>query len=213
MNNTLKLVKTVYEIDQLEQLPAPQIILAGRSNVGKSSLINCLAERKSLAKISATPGKTRSLNYYEVVPHGYYIVDLPGYGYAKCSKTERAKWGKLIDSYLEGNAYVVAAAVLLDSRLTPQKNDIDMLSYFIQCSIPILPILTKSDKTKQGERAKIQNQWQDILKVKPMCVSSKSGMNRTNLWNLLDKTALPELAQGPVSIEDIKDRTAESQSE
>ena len=213
MNNTLKLVKTVYEIDQLEQLPAPQIILAGRSNVGKSSLINCLAERKSLAKISATPGKTRSLNYYEVVPHGYYIVDLPGYGYAKCSKTERAKWGKLIDSYLEGNAYVVAAAVLLDSRLTPQKNDIDMLSYFIQCSIPILPILTKSDKTKQGERAKIQNQWQDILKVKPMCVSSKSGMNRTNLWNLLDKTALPELAQGPVSIEDIKDRTTESQSE
>ncbi|WP_291327568.1 ribosome biogenesis GTP-binding protein YihA/YsxC [Desulfovibrio sp. UCD-KL4C] len=205
MNNTLKLIKTVYEIDQLEQFPAPQIILAGRSNVGKSSLVNCLAERKSLAKISATPGKTRSLNYYEVVPHGYYIVDLPGYGYAKCSKTERAKWGKLIDSYLEGNAYVVAAAVLLDSRLPPQKNDIDMLSYFIQCNIPILPILTKSDKTKQGERAKVQNKWQDILKVKPMCVSSKSGMNRTNLWNLLDKTALPELAQGPVSVEDIKD--------
>ncbi|SME94829.1 ribosome biogenesis GTP-binding protein YihA/YsxC [Desulfovibrio gilichinskyi] len=213
MNNTLKLIQTVYEIDQLEQLPAPQIILAGRSNVGKSSLINCLAERKSLAKISATPGKTRSLNYYEVVPHGYYIVDLPGYGYAKCSKTERAKWGKLIDSYLEGNAYVVAAAVLLDSRLSPQKNDIDMLSYFIQCSIPILPIMTKSDKTKQGDRAKIQNQWQDILKVKPMCVSSKTGMNRTNLWNLLDRTALPELAQGPVSIEDIEDSAAESQSE
>ncbi|MBI9111469.1 ribosome biogenesis GTP-binding protein YihA/YsxC [Maridesulfovibrio ferrireducens] len=209
MNNTLKLMQTVYEIDQLEQLPVPQIILAGRSNVGKSSLVNCLAERKKLAKISATPGKTRSLNYYEVVPHGYYIVDLPGYGYAKCSKTERAKWGTLIDRYLEGNAYVAAAVVLLDSRLTPQKNDIDMISYFRQCNIPILPVLTKSDKTKQGERAKIQNKWQDILHVKPLCVSSKSGMNRTKLWNLLDKTAMPELAHAPVSIEDVESNTNE----
>ncbi|SDL22013.1 GTP-binding protein [Maridesulfovibrio ferrireducens] len=209
MNNTLKLMQTVYEIDQLEQLPVPQIILAGRSNVGKSSLVNCLAERKKLAKISATPGKTRSLNYYEVVPHGYYIVDLPGYGYAKCSKTERAKWGQLIDRYLEGNAYVAAAVVLLDSRLTPQKNDIDMISYFRQCNIPILPVLTKSDKTKQGERAKIQNKWQDILHVKPLCVSSKSGMNRTKLWNLLDKTAMPELAHAPVSIEDVESNTNE----
>ncbi|CCO24642.1 ribosome biogenesis GTP-binding protein YihA/YsxC [Maridesulfovibrio hydrothermalis] len=195
MDNTLTLIKTVYEINQLELVAAPQIILAGRSNVGKSSLINCLASRKKLAKISSTPGKTRSLNYYEVEPHGYYIVDLPGYGYAKCSKTERAKWGKLIDRYLQDNAYIAAAAVLLDSRLTPQKNDIEMISYFKHCNVPILPIMTKSDKTKQRERAKVQSQWEDILKVKPLCVSSKSGMNRTNLWNLLDRTAIPELAE------------------
>ncbi|OEU70242.1 MAG: YihA family ribosome biogenesis GTP-binding protein [Desulfovibrio sp. S3730MH75] len=207
MDNTLELIQTVYEIDQLEDMPAPQIILAGRSNVGKSSLINCLAERKKLAKISSTPGKTRSLNYYEVKPHGYYIVDLPGYGYARCSKTERAKWGKLIDRYLEGNGYVVAAAVLLDSRLTPQKNDIDMISYFKQCNIPIIAILTKSDKTKQRERAKVQNQWQDILKVKPLCVSSKSGMNRTRLWNILDVTAMPELGMAPVTTEPIEKET------
>ncbi|WP_031484018.1 ribosome biogenesis GTP-binding protein YihA/YsxC [Maridesulfovibrio frigidus] len=198
MDNTLELIETVYEIDQLQDMPAPQIILAGRSNVGKSSLINCLAERKKLAKISSTPGKTRSLNYYAVNPHGYYLVDLPGYGYAKCSKTERAKWGKLIDRYLEGNGYVVAAAVLLDSRLTPQKNDIDMITYFKECHIPIIPILTKADKTKQRERAIVQNKWQDILKVKPLCVSSKSGMNRTRLWNILDVTAMPELGMEPV---------------
>ncbi len=204
MDNTLELIQTVYEIDQLEDMPAPQIILAGRSNVGKSSLINCLAERKKLAKISSTPGKTRSLNYYEVNPHGYYLVDLPGYGYAKCSKTERAKWGKLIDRYLEGNGYVVAAAVLLDSRLTPQKNDIDMITYFKECHIPIIPILTKADKTKQRERAIVQNKWQDILHVKPLCVSSKSGMNRTRLWNILDITAMPELGMKPVITEPIE---------
>ncbi|WP_320169742.1 ribosome biogenesis GTP-binding protein YihA/YsxC [Maridesulfovibrio sp.] len=195
MNNTLKLIKTVYEINQLEEMPAPQIILAGRSNVGKSSLINALAGQKKLAKISSTPGKTRSLNYYEVVPHGYYIVDLPGYGYARCSKSERAKWGQLIDRYLQGNHYITAAAVLLDSRLSPQKNDLEMISYFKHSNIPVLPIMTKSDKTKQKDRVKIQLQWQDILKVKPLCTSSKSGMNRTKLWAMLDATAMPELAE------------------
>lgn len=195
MNNTLTLIKTVYEINQLEQVAAPQIILAGRSNVGKSSLINCLAGQKKLAKISSTPGKTRSLNFFEVNPHGYFIVDLPGYGYARCSKTERAKWGQLIDRYMQGNSYIAAAAVLLDSRLTPQKNDIEMISYFKHCNIPILPIMTKSDKTKQKDRSKVQKKWEDILKVKPLCVSSKSGMNRTKLWNILDVTALPELAE------------------
>lgn len=195
MNNTLTLTKTIYEIDQLEPMPAPQIILAGRSNVGKSSLINCLANRKKLAKISSTPGKTRSINFFEVEPHGYYIVDLPGYGYARCSKKERAKWGELIDIYMQGNSYIAAAAVLLDSRLSPQKNDIEMISYFKHCNLPILPIMTKSDKTKQKERAKIQNKWEDILKVKPLCVSSKSGMNRTRLWKLLDTTAMPELIE------------------
>lgn len=192
MTHTLTLTSTVYEQSQLEVLDAPQIILAGRSNVGKSSLINCLAGRKKLAKISATPGKTRSLNYYLVEPEGYYLVDLPGYGYAKCSRTERAKWGALIDKYLENNRHIAAAAVLLDSRLNPQKNDIEMVSYFLHCNIPVIPIMTKSDKCKQRDRSKVQKQWQDIIKTKPICVSSKTGMNRTALLNLFLKTALPD---------------------
>lgn len=191
MTNTLTLTETIYDTSQLRELAVPQIILAGRSNVGKSSLINCLAGRKSLAKISSTPGKTRSLNYYLVEPEGYYIVDLPGYGYAKCSRSERANWGMLIDKYMENNHHIAAAAVLLDSRLAPQQNDIEMVSYFIHCNIPVIPIMTKADKCKQRERAKVQNQWQDIIKTKPLCVSSKSGMNRTNLLNLFLKTALP----------------------
>jgi Predicted GTPase len=96
MNRTLTIVKTAFLADQMGGVELPQVALAGRSNVGKSSLINCLAGRRQLAKTSATPGKTRSLNYYEVAPQGYCLVDLPGYGYARCSKAERDKWAELI---------------------------------------------------------------------------------------------------------------------
>ena len=91
MNPVLTLETTAYTLEQLISLPEAQIALAGRSNVGKSSLINALAGRKKLAKVSSTPGKTRSVNYYRVTPHDFYLVDLPGYGYARASHTEREK--------------------------------------------------------------------------------------------------------------------------
>lgn len=191
MNRYLELVKTVYEIGQLEPTDTPQVALAGRSNVGKSSLINCLAGRKKLAKISSKPGKTRSLNYYMVHPEEYYLVDLPGYGYAKTSKSERAKWGKLIESFINDNRQLKAVAVLLDARLNPQKIDVELVSYLKQMGIPVLPVLTKSDKCKQRERAKVQNQWMDLLHggQKPLFFSSKTGMNRDRLFDLLAEAA------------------------
>ncbi|QGY41218.1 YihA family ribosome biogenesis GTP-binding protein [Pseudodesulfovibrio cashew] len=187
MNRTIELIKTIYEIKQLEDFEEPQIALAGRSNVGKSSLINCLAGRKGLAKISSKPGKTRSLNYYRVEPDGFFLVDLPGYGYAKCSKAERAKWAKLIEAYIQGNTQLKAVAVLLDSRLTPQKLDLELTSYLKSLGIPVIPVLTKSDKPKQRDRAKIQNQWKDILQQDkaPLCFSSKTGMGEAKLWDIL----------------------------
>lgn len=198
MNRSIELIETIYEIKQLEQLEEyahPQIALAGRSNVGKSSLVNRLAGRKSLAKISSKPGKTRSLNYYKVNPDGYFLVDLPGYGYAKCSKAERVKWAKLIEAYMTDNPYIKAVVVLLDSRLTPQKIDIELTSYLQNMGIPIIPVLTKSDKPKQRERAQLQNQWQEILQHahKPLCFSSKTGMGEEKLWNLLAEHAGVEL--------------------
>ena len=187
MNRSIELIKTIYEIKQLEDFDEAQIALAGRSNVGKSSLVNRLAGRKKLAKISSKPGKTRSLNYYRVNPDGFILVDLPGYGYAKCSKTERVKWAKLIDAYMQNNDRLQAVAVLLDSRLTPQKLDLELTSYLKRMGIPIIPILTKSDKPKQRERAKIQNQWQDILQHPwpPILFSSKTGMGEQKLWDTL----------------------------
>lgn len=191
MNRTIELIKTIYEIKQLEDVDEPQIALAGRSNVGKSSLVNRLAGRKKLAKISSKPGKTRSLNYYRVNPNGYYLVDLPGYGYAKCSKTEREKWAKLIEAYIRDNRQLKAVAVLLDSRLTPQKIDIELTSYLASLSIPVIPILTKSDKPKQRERAKLQTQWKDILQYdkSPLCFSSKTGMGEATLWDIFTEYA------------------------
>lgn len=191
MHRSLTLIKTVFEPSQMEAFEAPQIALAGRSNVGKSSLVNCLAGRKKLAKISSTPGKTRSLNFYQVDPDDFYLVDLPGYGYARTSKTERAKWGKLIEGYISGNERLKAVAVLLDSRLPPQKIDLELVAYLFQVSISIVAVLTKADKCKQKDIAKRQKEWSDLLRgVKPLPFSSKTGKGREQLWNRLAEVAM-----------------------
>lgn len=192
MNRYIELVKTAYESDQIEEFDEPQIALAGRSNVGKSSLINNLAGRKSLAKISSKPGKTRSLNYYLVHPESYYLVDLPGYGYAKTSKTERAKWGRLIEAYISGCKQLRGVVVLLDSRLPPQKIDMELISYLRSIKMPVIPVMTKADKCKQRDRAKVQKQWADMMQTeqKPLLFSSKTGMNREKLFDTLAEAAL-----------------------
>ena len=182
---------TAYLKNQMERFDLPQIALAGRSNVGKSSLINCLAGQKKLAKISSTPGKTRSLNYYRVHPDGFMLVDLPGYGYAKCSKTERDKWAKLIDHYLKTTPSLAAVAMLIDSRHDPQKNDLDLASYLVGLGIPALPVLTKADKCKQRDQAKRTAQWREILRTgsDPVLVSAKTGQGKDKLWNTLARIA------------------------
>jgi len=190
----LELERTIYTLEQMAEqahaADAPQVAVAGRSNVGKSSLINALAGRKALAKISSTPGKTRSLNFYRVAPDGFYLVDLPGYGYAKTSKTERAKWAELIEAYLSGNDRLVAVMVLLDSRLEPQQLDVDLVSWLERSGIPVLPVFTKSDKPKVRERDRHAGQWQPLLGgLRPLPVSAKTGMNIHKLWELLKKTA------------------------
>lgn len=181
-----ELEKTIYLMDQLLEMPAPQVAMAGRSNVGKSSLINRLAGRKKLAKISSTPGKTRSLNFYKVRPGDFYLVDLPGYGYARTSKVERAKWAKLIDAYIRDNEWLTAVAVLLDSRLPPQKIDMELVSYLRDSGIPVIPVLTKADKTKQRDREKVRKQWMPLLDgTKPMVTSSQTGAGIDRLWTAL----------------------------
>ncbi|MEW5773937.1 MAG: ribosome biogenesis GTP-binding protein YihA/YsxC [Thermodesulfobacteriota bacterium] len=191
MRFTLELACTAYTKDQLAVPPLPQVALAGRSNVGKSSLINRLAGRKALAKVSATPGKTRSVNYFTVTPGDFYLVDLPGYGYAKAAKTERAAWAGLIEKYLAGNRLLKAVAVLLDSRLPPQRLDVDMVGYLARAGIPIVAVLTKADKCKQAEVAQRQRQWAALLPggAEPLAVSSKTGKGVEALWAALSAAA------------------------
>lgn len=182
----LILETTAYTKPQLVTTDIPQVALAGRSNVGKSSLINCLAGRKALAKISSTPGKTRSINYYRA-GSGLYVVDLPGYGYARCSKTERQKWAELIDHYLATSPSLKAVAVLLDCRLKPQGNDLDLTGYIREKGLTLIPVLTKIDKCKQNEQNTRRREWEAILgKSEPVILfSSKTGRGRDELWRRL----------------------------
>jgi len=191
MNRSFDLVKTAYVISQLEPSEEPQVALAGRSNVGKSSLINCLAGRKALAKVSSTPGKTQSVNFFRISPGDYTLVDLPGYGFARRSQEERAKWGKLIEHFLTGNPGLKAVAVLIDVRVTPQQSDLELVGWLRHEGIPILPVLTKCDKVNQREAAARQREWRDLLggAATPICFSSVSKLGREALWTALDKTA------------------------
>lgn len=191
MNRSFELVKTAYELSQLTPTGEPQVALAGRSNVGKSSLINCLAQRKGLAKTSSTPGKTQSVNFYQINPGGYTLVDLPGYGYARRSQTERAKWGGLIEEFLTRNTGLRAVAVLIDVRVPPQKSDLEVVSWLRHANIRILPVLTKCDKVNQREASARQREWRDLLggAAMPICFSCVNNQGREALWAALDKLA------------------------
>lgn len=175
---------------QIPDLAEPQIALAGRSNVGKSSLINALAGRKKLAKTSATPGKTRSINFYRVNPCDFFLVDLPGYGYARASHEERKGWSDILEKYLANCQNLKAMALLLDCRLPPQKLDLGLVDYARARNIPILPILTKADKCTQKERKEKQAEWHDILGKMPIAVSASKKTGLDKLWAALIETAL-----------------------
>ena len=143
-------VKSVYNISQIPEIIKPEIVLCGRSNVGKSSFINSLFNRKDLAKISSTPGKTRSINYY-LINEQFYIVDLPGFGYAKISKKERMFWGQLIKDFFNASDNIKMAFHLVDSRHKPTILDVELNRLLKTSQIPCIVLLSKTDKLKQSE--------------------------------------------------------------
>ena len=135
------------------QIPAsdrPEFAFSGHSNVGKSSLINKLLNRKSLARVSATPGKTSTINFFSV--DGIYIVDLPGYGYAKVSQNEKKRWAELIEGYLHDDRDLALVFQLIDFRHKPTADDVMMIDFLIDSGIPFVVVLTKADKLKKKER-------------------------------------------------------------
>ncbi|MCR5168903.1 MAG: ribosome biogenesis GTP-binding protein YihA/YsxC [Desulfovibrio sp.] len=178
----LVLEATAYTIDQLLSRDWRQIALAGRSNVGKSSLINAMARRRTLAKVSSTPGKTRSVNYYAVKPWGFYLVDLPGYGYARASHEERRKWASLLERYLKECRELVCLVLLVDGRLAPQKIDVQLAEYAKSIGLRVIPVLTKADKCKQREIGARRAEWKQILGVAPIVTSSASRFGMKALW-------------------------------
>ncbi|HBB20024.1 MAG TPA: YihA family ribosome biogenesis GTP-binding protein [Ruminococcus sp.] len=140
---------------KFSQIPAPErieIAFAGHSNVGKSTLINKLFNRKNLARVSSVPGKTATINFYSLDP--LYFVDLPGYGYAKVAKSEKERWSGLIEGYLSSDRDIRLVFMLVDMRHAPTKDDVHMINYLIDSEMPFVLVLTKADKLKKMERQK-----------------------------------------------------------
>lgn len=158
----IRFIKSVVNLKDLPKLRLPEVILCGRSNVGKSSFINTIFNKKNLAKTSSSPGKTRSLNYY-LVEDKFYMVDLPGFGYAKVSKTERAKWLKLIDEFLKESESISYAIHFIDSRVGPMELDVLLNKYLRELEIPYIIILSKIDKLKQSETAKSKKATMEVF--------------------------------------------------
>ncbi len=172
----------------------PEIAFAGKSNVGKSTLINAILGRRALARTSSQPGKTRTINFYDV-NHRMYVVDLPGYGYAKAPKTEIAKWGQMIEEYLEKRQELKAIILLIDIRHEPGKNDIMMYDWLKHYGYDIIIAATKSDKINRSQIQKHLSMIKKTLKLQPGDVLIPfSGEKKTGveeLWAEIDRF-LPE---------------------
>ncbi len=140
----------------------PEYAFIGRSNVGKSSLINMLTGRKNLAKISGTPGKTQLINHF-IINESWYLVDLPGYGFAKISKSVRFKWEKMIENYLIHRANLRSTFILIDSRLEPQKSDIEFISWFGMKELNFALLFTKSDKISRNQLLSNMEKYKQAL--------------------------------------------------
>ncbi len=183
-------IKPVYNLKELPSDKLPQVILCGRSNVGKSSFINSLFNRKSLAKTSSTPGKTRSINFY-LIDNKFYIVDLPGYGYANTSILERKRWGKLIEDFISANKKISLAFHLVDCRHKPTELDLQLNSFLIHEKIPFVIILNKADKLKQSEFMQARKNLEEIFGRE---IETASPIFYSSIKNLGKKDVLAKLS-------------------
>jgi GTP-binding protein len=169
----------------------PEYAFIGRSNVGKSSLINMLVNRKSLAKTSSKPGKTQTINHF-LINKNWYLVDLPGYGFAKTSKTNRAKWGKMISDYVLLRENLQVVFVLADARLEPQQIDIDFINNLGEKGVPFAIIFTKTDKVSGGKamgniqkmKNKLSETWEELPVI--MKSSAISGTGKDEILDFID---------------------------
>ncbi|MGO4108014.1 ribosome biogenesis GTP-binding protein YihA/YsxC [Paenibacillus sp. YAF4_2] len=172
-----------YPIDAL-----PEIALAGRSNVGKSSLINKLIMRKNLARTSSQPGKTQQLNYYRV-NEMVYFVDFPGYGYAKVSKTQRELFGQMIETYIRDREELKLQLLVIDMRHAPSKDDVLMYHWLKHYNVPTCIVCTKADKIPKGKWDKHVKVIKETLEADPrdhvVMFSSETGLGRDRLWEVI----------------------------
>lgn len=175
--------------------PHYEVAFAGKSNVGKSSLINALMNRKALARTSSQPGKTQTINFYNI-NDAMYLVDLPGYGYANANVEIKAKWGKMIERYLHTSDKLKAVFLLIDIRHQPSDNDCLMYDWMVEQGFAPIIIATKMDKISRGAVPKHMKMIADTLKVEEDTImipfSSETKQGREDIWELIDSLVLPE---------------------
>lgn len=193
MCSLIKQARFIKSSSKLSECPAesiPEYAFIGRSNVGKSSLINMLTEKKGLAKVSQTPGKTQHINHF-IIDESWYLVDLPGYGYAKASKTLRATFGTMISDYMLKRTNLACVFVLVDVRHEPQKNDMDFIGWLGINQVPFVIVFTKADKlgknglvnSLEAYKRSMLLEWEELP---PMIItSSETGLGREEILSYI----------------------------
>jgi GTP-binding protein len=185
-------VKSATKLDELPRDEKPQVALVGRSNVGKSTLLNCLTNQRKLARVSADPGRTQTINLFDV-DGKFYLVDLPGYGYAKTSKLKRGDMSEMIRDYVWQSPHLKLVLVILDARTGPTDIDLEMLSFLRQGQIPLAVIVNKMDKLSQSESVKLMRRLDtEFPRLDYIRHSSISGRGRNEIWVAIDKAVRGE---------------------
>lgn len=188
---TAKFLQSNTKIDKLPAADKPEYAFIGRSNVGKSSLINMLTRNNRLAKVSATPGKTITINHF-IINDEWYLVDLPGYGFAKRSLKDREMWEKMLNSYMTSRRNLVTMFVLVDSRIEPQKIDLEFMAKLGEGQIPFVIVFTKADKLKHNQltnnieayKTRLLEEWDELPVM--LVTSSENGLGRDDILSLIE---------------------------
>ncbi len=195
--NNVKFLTSFGTFSQIPKAERIEIAFSGHSNVGKSSLINKIFNRKSLAKVSATPGKTATINFFDF--ENIFIVDLPGYGYAKVSQSEKNRWAGLIDGYLnDTHRHLGLVFQLIDMRHAPTKDDITMINFLIESEIPFVIVLTKADKLNKTNRAKRFHAFEEEIPyfddITSIAFSATTGEGVEDIRGIIEEIASDEFS-------------------
>lgn len=186
--NSVELSISAVRQSQYPEDSKPEFLLCGRSNVGKSSFINSIVERKNIARVSSNPGKTQTLNFY-YVNEDFYIVDVPGYGYANVSEEIRQKFGKMIEEYLEHRECLERVFMLIDFRIKPTQDDLLMYNFLNYHNLPVTIIATKVDKVSKNDRDKQVKMINDEFNIKEgdnlVLFSSRTKLGKTEIQNII----------------------------
>lgn len=188
-------IKSAFNKKQYPPADKPEIAFAGKSNVGKSSLINILVNRKKMARISSTPGRTQALNFFDIKDKNIYIVDLPGYGFASVPLQVKRSWGNMVETYLSSRPNLKAVVVILDIRRDPSEGDINLLNWLNTYGIRAITVLTKADKLSRqrvmGRVKLIAGELDNLAPEKLTIFSAKTREGKNAIWAEIEKAIAP----------------------